>query len=186
MSKFKAGAIMTIIIALLFAFFWGGIFSIRIPTDWLFLIVYAVVLIVLILLFCKIQKPVVYISIAVVACVVTLISLIGYKAWNREDFYIDSAEVEQIIYYTEEKEYIIADDEESIEDVVEKINKAYCVKKWDVVKLGELGTPDEYLNVYLKNGEVVSIDEIGCVRYSDRDSTVIYKINLKPEDFYGE
>ena len=186
MTKFKTGVVMTIVVALLFAFFWGGIFSIRIPTDWLFLIAYALVLVGLILLFRKVEKPAIYIGIAVLICVMTLVSLIGYRAWNREDFYIDADEVEKIIYSIDGKKYIIGDEEESINSVIKDINKAYCVKKWDVERLGELGTTDEHLYVYLKNGEYVSLDRMGCVRFSDRDSLMKYRINLRPEDFYVE
>ena len=93
MTKFKIGVVMTIVVALIFVFLGGSIFSIIIPTDWLFLIIYALALTVLILIFRKVEKPAIYIGIAVLICVMTLVSLIGYRAWNREDFYIDADEI---------------------------------------------------------------------------------------------
>jgi len=185
MTKFKIGVVMTIVVALIFVFLGGSIFSIIIPTDWLFLIIYALALTVLILIFRKVEKPAFYIGIAVLVCVMTLASLIGYRAWNREDFYIDADEVKSIYYATDEYiEPYIKSDEEDIKEIVKKINKAYCVKKWDVENLGELGSSNENLYVNFKNGESVSIDSMGCVRFPGRNSLVIYRINLRPEDFF--
>lgn len=180
MEKATVGKVTAVVVGLIFILFWRSTFSIRIMYDSVFFIIYALALFVIILIFRIAKKQIIYISLSIILCVGTVVSIVAYRSWNKAGFYINVDSVEKIVFRDNDKEYVVGDDEESINRIVKGINKAYCIKKWE--NQGELCTSSQNLNIVLDNGDVVSIDSMGCVRLP-MGKWSIYRIDYDISDF---
>lgn len=140
---------------LLFALFYKNMLSVEgAPLDKWFYVGYAIVVFVTIILFVvlKDKKPV-YIGASV--CGVLVLGLfVGYYIFDRAGYKIDVDDVEKIEYIVYGEYSKTVEQKDVIEDVLEEYNDNACIKRWDGG--GQIGTPDEVIRIYLKDGSEVS------------------------------
>ena len=105
-----------------------------------------------------------YIATGVSAAVV-LGLFVGYFAFDRVGYKIDIEDVEKIEYRAYGgNDKIIEGDGDVVKDILEEYNDNTCIKRWDGG--GQIGTPEDIVIIYLKNGVEVSFAE-DCVVQRD-------------------
>lgn len=191
MSKNKTIIVSLAVIAAIFILFWKSTFLVFSSEDASFLAIYVIILIwSLIIIYIKEfkNKVLTYILVGVL-CLATFLTFWSYRAWNAEGYYIDVDDVENIeyMYYSEEdigdNRTVIVSYTDKKEDIIANYNGAICVKDWN--NLGESGTTDEYLYIYLKDGNQITINGEGDVYKVNKEKNVSerYRTEMKFKDF---
>ena len=167
--KGKLLLLLTALHALLFVLFYKSMLSMEdAPSyEWFYLSYVCIVLITIVLfVFVKNKKPI-YIA-AGVSAVVVLGLFVGYFVFDRVGYKIDIEDVEKIeyrvygVYGVDDK--IIEGDASVVKDILKEYNDNTCIKRWDGG--GQIGTPEDTVVIYLKNGVEVSFAE-DCVVQRD-------------------
>lgn len=140
---------------LLFALFYKNMLSVEgAPLDKWFYVGYAIVVLITIIIFAVLKnKKSVYIG-ASVCCALVLGLFVGYYIFDRAGYKIDVEDVEKIEYIVYGEYSKTVDRKDVIEDILEEYNDNACVKRWEGG--GQIGTPDEVIIIYLKDGSEVS------------------------------
>ncbi len=178
MRRIKILVISLMLVILNFLFFWRSTFSLFSSKDFSFLIIYIAVLMcgLMVMYIKEFSRKVIPYILAVILCLGTFIALFMYREWNKEGYYINVDDVEKIEYmFYSEKEIdgnntVRLSYTSSKEDIIANYNGAVCIKKW--TDLGDAGTTDRYLYIFMKDGSCISIDESGGVHKINKEKGI--------------
>ncbi len=137
-------------------------FSVKTANDTWFFIGYICVFIVVSIIYYEIRKPIINYTFAILLIIGTLISVLVYKEWNRDGYYIDIDEIVCVKHcYYNGNEYEETDYTDFLDNIASRYNSAECIKKWD--KQGENLMPSEYIKIFYKDDSCVVIESGGHV-----------------------
>jgi hypothetical protein len=164
--KGKLLLLLKVLHALLFVLFYKSMLSMEgAPLDKWFYVGYANVVLITIIVFVFLKnKKSMYIATGISAAVV-LGLFVGYFVFDRVGYKIGIEDVEKIEYIIYGENYkIVEADTDVVKDILEEYNDNTCIKRWDGG--GQIGTPEDIVIIYLKNGAEVSFAE-DCVVQRD-------------------